>query len=77
MATTHTGELDLHKTGRFATYNNYSVLPHWEAPCNNIEGSSDGKKFGNYRKDDDIVTFYRKGLCRAIPLVSYPVFIIY
>lgn len=70
VATTYSGELDLRKTGVFATYNNRSYVPHWEAPCNNIEGSSDGKKFGNNIKPDEKLAFYRKGVCRALPLVS-------
>lgn len=70
VATTYTGELDRHKTGLFATYNNRSYIPHWDFPCNNIEGSSDGKKFGNDIKADEKLAFYRKGVCRALPLVS-------
>lgn len=70
VATTYTGELDTHKTGLFAAYNEESVLPHWNEPCNRIEGTSDGKKFGNDKGTDEILRFYRKGMCRAIPLVS-------
>lgn len=74
IATSYTGELDTHKTGLFATYNGDSVLEHWQEPCNNIDGSSDGKKFGNHKGPEETLRFYRKGICRTIPLVSNRMF---
>lgn len=71
VATTFTGEFDRHVAGAFDTYNNLPYLPQWDAPCNKMAGSSDGKKFGNDFSPDEKLYFYRKGIGRTIPMVSW------
>lgn len=46
-ATTYSGEKNIRQAGLFSTYNDLPNLPYWEAPCDKLRGSTDGKKFGN------------------------------
>lgn len=68
--TTYTGEKNYHDSGRTATRNNATNLPYWEPPCGRIEGSTDGKKFGNDILPNETLSFYRRFLCRPMPLVG-------
>lgn len=70
IATTYTGETDNHLSGTFETYNNLSYLPQWSAPCNKLQGSSDGTKFPTGIKDYEQLSFFRKSMCRSVPMVS-------
>ncbi|XP_065217044.1 scavenger receptor class B member 1-like isoform X2 [Planococcus citri] len=69
VETTYTGEKDLHLSGILATYNRSPTLPQWEAPCNKVEGSSDGTKFPTNIKPNETLWFFRKSMCRAVPMV--------
>ncbi|KAI5726661.1 hypothetical protein M8J76_006424 [Diaphorina citri] len=68
VSTTYTGEGDLKKAGLFATYNRRPFLPQWDLPCGNVDGASDGTKFPTKIKKDDQLLFFRKSLCRAVPM---------
>ncbi len=70
VSTTYTGEFDNHLSGILATYNRLPYLPQWEAPCNALQGSSDGTKFPTGIKNNETIRFFRKSLCRSMPLVS-------
>ena len=70
VSTTYTGQTDLHLSGILATYNRDSVLQQWEAPCNKLEGSSDGTKFPTGVKANESLRFFRKSMCRSVPMVS-------
>lgn len=76
ISTTYTGETDNHLSGVFETYNNLSYLSQWSAPCNKLNGSSDGTKFPTGIKPDERLSFFRKSLCRSMPMVSsqWPLF---
>lgn len=69
-STIYTGETDPRKAGVFENYNGLPHLPQWEeAPCNTVQGASDGSKFPSFIKKNDTLWFFRKSLCRAIPMV--------
>lgn len=70
VETTYTGEQDLHLSGILATYNRSPYLPQWDAPCNKVEGSSDGTKFQTNITPNETLWFFRKSMCRAVPMVS-------
>ncbi|BES94669.1 Scavenger receptor class B [Nesidiocoris tenuis] len=69
-STTYTGIDDLRKAGLLATYNRQTVLPQWEAPCNNLSLASDGTKFPALIRKDQELLFFRKSLCRSMNLVK-------
>lgn len=70
-ATIYTGQLDPAQSGLIENYNTKPYLPQWPAaPCNKVTGASDGTKFGSIESSDDIPHFFRKSLCRSIPMVS-------
>lgn len=69
-ATIHTGGNDYTKSGLIDNYNRRPYLPQWPAaPCNNVAGASDGVKFPTMLTSNDTTMFFRKSLCRAIPMV--------
>ncbi|XP_054280593.1 scavenger receptor class B member 1-like isoform X4 [Macrosteles quadrilineatus] len=69
-STVFTGENDLSLSGLFDNYNGLPYLPQWEgAPCNAVSGASDGTKFPALIKPNDTILFFRKSLCRSMPLV--------
>lgn len=70
ISTVYTGEVDIGKTGLLATYNRSPKLPQWDAPCGLVKDASDGTKFSSFIKPNDTLLFFRKSLCRAVPLVS-------
>lgn len=70
VSTTYTGDPDLHQSGILATYNRLPHLPQWEAPCNKLEGSSDGTKFPTMMAPNESLSFFRKSMCRSMPMVS-------
>lgn len=69
ISTVYTGEIDIGKTGLLATYNRSPKLPQWEAPCGLVKDASDGTKFPSFIKPNDTLLFFRKSLCRAVPVV--------
>lgn len=70
VSVTYTGETDMRKSGLFASYNNRQYLPQWQAPCNRLHGASDGTKFPASLSTNDTLLFYRKSLCRTMPVTS-------
>lgn len=68
VSTTYTGQGDVKKSGLFASYNRRPYLPQWDLPCGNVDGASDGTKFPTYIKPEDELLFFRKSLCRAVPM---------
>ncbi|XP_022199690.1 scavenger receptor class B member 1 isoform X1 [Nilaparvata lugens] len=68
-STTFTGMTDPRLGGLIDNYNNRPYLPQWEAPCDVVSNSSDGSKFPSYIKPNDTLRFFRKSLCRSMPLV--------
>lgn len=70
VSTTYTGDTDLRLGGLFENYNGLSYLPQWKGkPCNMITGASDGTKFPSFIKDNDTLYFFRKSMCRSMPMV--------
>lgn len=70
VSTFYTGEKNLALSGLLATYNRAPKLPQWDLPCGVVKDSSDGTKFQSLIKENDTLLFFRKSLCRAMPLVS-------
>lgn len=70
VSTTFSGEDNNHLSGILATYNRLPYLPQWKAPCNKLQGSSDGTKFPTGIKNNESLSFFRKSLCRSMPMVS-------
>ena len=70
IETTYSGQTDLHLSGILDTYNHSPVLPQWEAPCNILQGSSDSTKFPTGILPNETLRFFRKSLCRSMPMVS-------
>ncbi|XP_025412852.1 scavenger receptor class B member 1-like isoform X2 [Sipha flava] len=69
-ATVYTGEDDVKKSGIIENYNTRPYLPQWPAaPCNTVTGASDGTKFPSMLSPDDTPMFFRKSLCRSMPMV--------
>lgn len=69
-ATIYTGSGDVSKSGTIENYNNRPYLPQWPAaPCNKVKGASDGTKFPSVSENGTQLMFFRKSLCRAIPMV--------
>ncbi|XP_046683600.1 scavenger receptor class B member 1-like isoform X1 [Homalodisca vitripennis] len=69
-STIYTGETDLRLSGLFENYNRRPYLPQWDgAPCNAVSRASDGTKFPSLIKPNDTLLFFRKSLCRSMPLV--------
>lgn len=69
-STTFTGMSDPRLGGLLDNYNNRPYLPQWEAPCDRVTYASDGTKFPAYIKPNDSLLFFRKSLCRSMPLVK-------
>ncbi|CAI6355260.1 unnamed protein product [Macrosiphum euphorbiae] len=70
-ATFYTGSSDAAKSGTIDNYNNKPYLPQWpEAHCNKISGSTDGIKYPSVTDNSTQLVFFRKSLCRAIPMVK-------
>lgn len=68
-STTYTGMTDLRLSGLIENYNGLPYLPQWEgSPCNIVNKSSDGTKFPSSIKPNDTLRFFRKSLCRSVPL---------
>lgn len=65
-----TGQKDYEKGGSISNINNETVLPYYEAPCNRLAGTSDGKKFGNNIDPKQELYVYNKLFCRSAGLVS-------
>lgn len=70
VSTFYTGDNDLSKSGLLATYNRSPKLPQWDLPCGRVNDSSDGTKFPSFINPNDSLLFFRKSLCRAMPLVN-------
>lgn len=69
-ATVFTGQNDITKSGVIDNYNRRPYLPQWPgAPCNKVSGASDGVKFPSLLTPDDTPMFFRKSLCRGMPMV--------
>lgn len=69
-ATIYTGKDDVSKSGIIENYNRKPYLPQWpSAPCNTVTGASDGVKFPSMLTPDSTPMFFRKSLCRGIPMV--------
>lgn len=69
-ATIYTGTGDVSKSGTIENYNRRPYLPQWPAaPCNKVSGASDGTKFPSASENGTQMMFFRKSLCRAIPMV--------
>lgn len=69
-ATVFTGKDDVVKSGIIDNYNRKPYLPQWpEEPCNRVSGASDGTKFPSLLKPDDTPMFFRKSVCRSMPMV--------
>ncbi|XP_015379121.1 PREDICTED: scavenger receptor class B member 1-like isoform X1 [Diuraphis noxia] len=70
-ATIYTGSSDVSKSGTIENYNRRPYLPQWPAaPCNKVTGASDGTKFPSVSENGTQMMFFRKSLCRAIPMVK-------
>lgn len=69
-STTFTGMTDPKLSGLLDNYNNLPYLPQWEAPCNRVTHASDGTKFPSFIKANDSLLFFRKSLCRSMPLIK-------
>jgi hypothetical protein len=70
IATVYTGETDVRKAGLIDTYRRLPRLPHWEGEhCSRVRGTSDATKFPSLIQPNDTVYFYRKSVCRAMPMV--------
>lgn len=68
-ATIYTGENDIAKSGMIDNYNSKPYLPQWSAPCNRVSGTSDGTKFPSMLTPEDSPIFFRKSVCRSMPMV--------
>ncbi|XP_050438668.1 scavenger receptor class B member 1-like isoform X2 [Adelges cooleyi] len=68
-STVYTGRDDVRKSGIIENYNRNPYLPQWAPPCNVVTGASDGTKFPSMMKPNDTPLFFRKSLCRAMPMV--------
>lgn len=70
VATVYTGETDIRKSGQIDTYRRLPRLPHWEGEhCSRLRGASDATKFPSLIQPNDTLYFYRKSVCRAMPIV--------
>ncbi|VVC45242.1 Hypothetical protein CINCED_3A005523 [Cinara cedri] len=69
-ATIYTGKNDISKSGMIDNYNTRPYLPQWPSePCNKVSGASDGTKFPSMLTPDSTPMFFRKSVCRAMPMV--------
>ncbi|XP_050061505.1 scavenger receptor class B member 1-like isoform X2 [Aphis gossypii] len=69
-ATVFTGRSDISKSGTIDNYNRRPYLPQWpSSPCNKVSGASDGTKFPSESEGTEVM-FFRKSLCRSIPMVK-------
>lgn len=69
-ATVFTGKNDISKSGMIDNYNSRPYLPHWPSePCNRVSGASDGTKFPSMLTPESTPMFFRKSICRAMPMV--------
>lgn len=74
-ATIYTGASDVSKSGTIENYNQRPYLPQWpSAPCNKVTGASDGTKFPSLSDNGTQMMFFRKSLCRAIPMVCIAIY---
>lgn len=71
VSTFYTGDGDISKAGLLATYNRSPKLPQWDLPCGEVKDASDGTKFPSFLQPNDTFKFYRKSLCRGMPLVNF------
>lgn len=68
--TVYTGETNPHLAGVFATYNRLPYLSQWpSAPCNKVEGASDGGKFPTNIEPNETLWFFSPSMGRAMPMV--------
>ncbi|KAJ1527733.1 hypothetical protein ONE63_007690 [Megalurothrips usitatus] len=75
--TDFTGELDVKYSGLIDKYNGYPYLPHWRreegdgpTTCSNVHKASDGSKFESYIQPNQTLSFFRKSMCRTMPMVK-------
>lgn len=69
-ATIYTGSNDINKTGLIENYNTRPYLPQWPSePCNTVSGASDGTKFPSLLTPESTPRFFRKSICRSMPMV--------
>ncbi|XP_050529375.1 scavenger receptor class B member 1-like isoform X2 [Daktulosphaira vitifoliae] len=68
-ATFYSGRDDVAKSGLIENYNTKPYLPQWPMHCGAVSGASDGTKFPSLMKPDSPASFFRKSLCRSIPMV--------
>ncbi|XP_063220309.1 scavenger receptor class B member 1-like isoform X2 [Bacillus rossius redtenbacheri] len=69
VATVFTGETDIRLSGITEKYNRDVALPQWEGKCALINGTSDSTKFPSLIDANDTLIFFRKSVCRPMPLV--------
>ncbi|CAH0385788.1 unnamed protein product [Bemisia tabaci] len=69
ISTIYDGTTDVKKAGLIDTYNRLDHLPQWEHPCDKVQNASDGTKFPSLIKPDDSLYFFRKSMCRTMPMV--------
>ncbi|XP_034247579.1 scavenger receptor class B member 1-like isoform X1 [Thrips palmi] len=74
--TDFTGETDVKNSGLIDKYNGRPYLPHWRreegdgpTTCSNVRFASDGTKFNSYIEPNQTLSFFRKSMCRAMPMV--------
>lgn len=68
-STFFSGQKDIKRSGLIDNYNNLPYLANWPAPCNNVSYASDGTKFPSRITKEQELLFFRKSLCRSMPLV--------
>lgn len=75
--TDFTGEKDVKYSGLIDKYNGHTYLPQWRreegggpTTCSNVRFASDGTKFNSYIEPNQTLSFFRKSMCRAMPMVS-------
>ncbi|CAH1403132.1 unnamed protein product [Nezara viridula] len=69
-STTFSGQKDIRRSGLIDNYRGTPYLPHWPSPpCNNVSYASDGTKFPSRITKDQELLFFRRSLCRSMPLV--------
>lgn len=75
--TDFTGVGDVRLTGLIDKYNGFPYLPHWRreegdgpTTCSNVHLASDGTKFQSYIDPNQTLLFFRKSMCRTMPMVS-------
>ncbi|XP_052133208.1 protein peste-like, partial [Frankliniella occidentalis] len=74
--TDYTGATDVRLSGLIDKYNGFPYLPHWRreegdgpTTCSNVQLASDATKFPSYIQPNQTLSFFRKSMCRSMPMV--------